>query len=61
MKEIEFLYERGVCIPLEKMDFPERCIIKVKIESVRKIEDTKFYSYFRLLREGEEADELFEF
>ncbi len=61
MKEVEFLYERGVCIPLERIEFPERCIIRVRIESVKKVEDIKFYSYLRLLKEGEEADELFEF
>ncbi len=61
MKRIECIYERGVFIPLEKPDLPERAKVVLNIEDVKTIDDLKLHGYLRLLREGEDAEELFEF
>ena len=60
MKKIECIYERGVLIPLEKLDIPERSKVTLSIEEVEVIDDLKLYSYLKLLREGEDAENLFE-
>jgi len=61
MKKIECIYEKGVLNPLEKLDIPERSKVTLSIEEIKFIDDLKRYSYFKLLREGEDAEDLFEF
>jgi predicted DNA-binding antitoxin AbrB/MazE fold protein len=61
MKKIECIYEKGVLIPLEKLDIPERSKVTLSIEEVEVIDNLKLYSYLKLLREGEDAENLFEF
>ncbi len=60
MRKVECIYEKGVLIPLEKLDIPERSIVVLNIEEVRRLDDMKLHGYLRLLREGEDAEELFE-
>ena len=60
MKKIECIYEKGVLIPLEKLDLPERAKVVLSIKEI-KTDDLKLHSYLRLLREGEDTEELFEF
>lgn len=60
MKKVECIYEKGVLIPLEKLDIPERSIVVLNIEEVRRLDDMKLHGYLRLLREGKDAEELFE-
>ena len=61
MKRIECIYEKGVLIHLEKLDIPERSKVVLSIEEVKTTDDLKLYGYTKLLREGEDAEELFEF
>ncbi len=61
MKKIECIYERGVLIPLEKLDLPERSRVVLSIEDVKKLDNLKLYGYLKLLKEGGNAEELFEF
>ena len=61
MKRVECIYEKGVLIPLEKLDIPERSKVVLSIEEVKTTDDLKLYGYTKLLREGEDAEELFEF
>ena len=58
---IEAIFERGVLIPLKKLNIPERSKITLIVEKTERIDDLKFLSYTKLLREGEDAEELFEF
>ncbi|WP_202318609.1 antitoxin family protein [Archaeoglobus neptunius] len=59
-KKIECIYEKGVLIPLIKLDVPERSKVILSIEEVKTLNDLKLHGYFKLLREGEDAEELFE-
>ncbi len=61
MKKIECIYGKGVLIPLEKLNIPERTKVTLSIEDVKVIDDLKLYSYFRPSGEGEDAEDLFEF
>ena len=61
MRKIECIYERGVLIPLKKLDIPERSKVTLSIEEVKTMDDLKLHGYLKLLREGEDAEELFEF
>ncbi len=58
---IEALYEKGVFIPIEKLELPERSKVTLKIEKIQSLDNLKLQSYIRLLREGEDAEEIFEF
>jgi len=57
---IEAIYEKGVLIPTKKINIPERSVVLLKIESVETQDDLKAISYIKLLREGEDAEQLFE-
>ncbi|MBE8539361.1 antitoxin AF2212-like protein [Geoglobus acetivorans] len=60
MKKVECIYEKGVLIPIEALDIPERSRVVLRIEEVKAIDDLKLYGYLKLLRESEDAEELFE-
>ena len=60
MSEIEGIVKGGVIIPLKPLIELEGKKVKIKIINVEAIEVEKLYSYIRLLREGEDARELFE-
>ncbi len=60
MKKVECIYEKGVLIPLEVLNIPERSRVVLSIEEVRVADDLKLHGYLRLLRESEDAEELFE-
>jgi len=57
---IECIYEKGVLLPLEKLDIPERSKVVLSIEEVKTIDNLKLHGYLKLLKEGEDAEELFE-
>jgi len=60
MPEIEVIIKGGVIIPLKPLKELEGKKVKVKIVDVESIDAEKLYSYLRLLREAEGAEELFE-
>ena len=60
MSEIEAIVRGGVIIPLKPIRELEGKRIKLRIVEVEGIDAKKLYSYIRLLREGEDAEELFE-
>jgi len=60
MRKVECIYEKGVLIPLEKLDIPERSKVVLSIEEVKTIDDLKLHGYLKLLKEGKDAEELFE-
>ncbi len=48
-------------IPLKKLNIPPGSRIKILIEKVEKREPLKDLGYLKLLQEGDDAEELFEF
>jgi predicted DNA-binding antitoxin AbrB/MazE fold protein len=60
MKKVECIYEKGVLLPLEKLDIPERSKVVLSIEEVKTIDNLKLHGYLKFLKEGEDAEELFE-
>ena len=60
MSEIEGIVKGGVIIPLKPLKELEGKRVRIKIVGVEKIDAEKLYSYLRLLREGEDAEEFFE-
>ncbi len=60
MSEIECIVKGGVIIPLKPLTELEGKKVKIKIIDVEGVDTEKLYSYLRLLREGEDAEELFE-
>ena len=60
MSEIEGIVKGGVIIPLRPLKELEGKRVRIKIVGVEKIDAEKLYSYLRLLREGEDAEEFFE-
>jgi len=60
MSEIEGIVKGGVIIPLKPLKELEGKRVRIKIVGVEKIDAEKLYSYLRLLREGEDAEKLFE-
>lgn len=59
-KRIECIYEKGVLIPLSKLNIPERSKVVLSIEEIKTLNNLKLHGYLKLLREGEDAEELFE-
>ncbi|RLI79704.1 hypothetical protein DRP07_09850 [Archaeoglobales archaeon] len=59
-EKIEAIFD-SVAIPLKKLNIPEKSKITLRIEKTEKIDNLGFYSYTKLLREGEDAENLFEF
>ncbi len=60
MPEIEGIVKGGVIIPLKPLTELEGKKVRIKIIDVESVDVEKLYSYLRLLREGEDAEELFE-
>lgn len=60
VSEIEGIVKGGVIIPLKPLTGLEGKKVKIKIICVEDVDAEKLYSYLRLLREGEDAEELFE-
>ena len=60
LSEIEGIVRGGVIIPLKPIAKLEGKKVKIKILEVEDIDAEKLYSYLRLLREGENAEEIFE-
>lgn len=56
---IEAIYDKGVLIPTRKLEIPERSRVVLRIESIEPQDDLKLVSYIKLLKEGEDAEELF--
>jgi len=59
LSEIEGIVKGGVIIPLKPLTKLEGKKVKIKILEVEGIDAEKLYSYLRLLREGEDAEEIF--
>ncbi len=59
-KRIECIYEKGVLIPLSKLNIPERSKVVLSIEEIKILNNLKLHGYLKLLRESEDAEELFE-
>ena len=60
MSEIEGIVRGGVIIPLRPLKGLEGKRVRIRIVEVEGADPEKLYSYLRLLREGEDAEELFE-
>ena len=60
ISEVEGIVNGGVIIPLKPLTELEGKKVKIKIVEVEGVDAEKLYSYLRLLREGEDAEELFE-
>jgi len=58
---IEAVYSKGVFVPLKKIKIPERSKVLLRIEKITQIDSLKLLSYFKLLKEGEDAEDIFEF
>jgi len=60
MAEIEGIVKGGVIIPLKSLAELEGKKDRIKIVDFKDVDVEKLYAYLRLLREGEDAGELFE-
>ena len=60
MSEIEDIVKGGVIIPLRPLPELEGKKIRIKIVSAKGVNAERLYSYLKLLREDEDAEELFE-
>ena len=60
ISEIEGIVKGGVIIPLKPLTELEGKKVTLKIVRIEDVEAEKLYSYPRLLREGDDAEELFE-
>lgn len=60
MTEVEGVVRSGVIIPFSSLREFEGRRVKIRIIEVSEVEPEKLYSYVKLLREGEDAEELFE-
>lgn len=59
-KEIAAIYGGDVLIPLEKLDIFPEVRLRIRIEKIESRDALKELGYLKLLREGEDAEELFE-
>ena len=59
MTEVEGVVRSGVIIPLGSLREFEGRRVRIRIVEVSDLEPEKLYSYVRLLREGEDAEEPF--
>ena len=60
LSEVEGIVRGGVIIPLRPLRELEGKRVKIKILEVEGIDAEKLYAYLRLLREGEDAEGIFE-
>jgi len=60
LSEIEGIVRGGVIIPLKPLRDLEGKVVKLRVLEVKDVDAEKLYSYIRLLREGEDAEEIFE-
>ncbi len=60
MSEVEGIVKGGVIIPLKPLAELEGKKVKIKIVEVESVDADKLHSYLRLLKEGENAEEVFE-
>jgi len=60
LSEIEGIVRGGVIIPLKPLKELEGKKVKLRVLEVKEVDVEKLYSYVRLLREGEDAEEIFE-
>ena len=60
LPEIEGIVRGGVIIPLKPLKGLEGKRVRIRIVEVEGVDPEKLYSYLRLLREGEDAGEIFE-
>jgi len=60
LTEVEGVVRSGVIIPFSSLREFEGRRVKIRIIEVSEVEPEKLYSYVKLLREGEDAEELFE-
>ncbi|BES81680.1 antitoxin AF2212-like protein [Pyrodictium abyssi] len=60
MSEVEAIVRGGVLIPIKPLRELEGKRVRIRIIEVVDAEPEKMYAYLRLLREGDDAEELFE-
>lgn len=60
LSEIEGIVRGGVIIPLKPLRGLEGKKVRIRIVEVEGLEPEKLYAYLRLLREGEDAEDIFE-
>ncbi|AEK73062.1 hypothetical protein GQS_05810 [Thermococcus sp. 4557] len=54
------MYRGDVIIPLEKLNIPQGAKLRIRIEKIEERDALKELGYLKLLKEGEDAEELFE-
>ncbi len=59
-KVIVAVYRGDVIIPLEKLNIPQGARLRIRIEKIEERDALKELGYLKLLKEGEDAEELFE-
>ncbi|QDA30644.1 DUF104 domain-containing protein [Thermococcus indicus] len=59
-KVIVAVYRGDIIIPLEKLNIPQGSKLLIRIEKIEERDALKELGYLKLLREGEDAEELFE-
>ena len=59
-KVIVAVYRGDVIIPLEKLNIPQGAKLRIRIEEIEERDALKELGYLKLLKEGEDAEELFE-
>ncbi len=59
-KVIVAVYRGDVIIPLEKLNIPQGAKLRIRIEEIEERDALRELGYLKLLKEGEDAKELFE-